>query len=95
MPFFSSKPVMDDLTGLACFFDFLCAVFSRIAYSEAPMPLFLLSGVFRILPKDLLDTLSQITNITDLNGDDVLLKKLNTLFTILERSCYCSIIISK
>jgi hypothetical protein len=52
MGFFSSKSTpTEDLTGLASFFDFLCAVFSRIAYSEAPMPLFLLSGVFRILPQ--------------------------------------------
>ena len=83
MPFFSSKPVMDDLTGLASFFDFLCAVFSRIAYSEAPMPLFLLSGVFRILPKELLKALNQISNITelsDVSDDNVLLKKLNELY---------------
>jgi hypothetical protein len=78
MPFFSSKPVSEDLTGLASFFDFLCAVFSRIAYSEAPMPLFLLSGVFRILPKELLVPLSQITNISQLNQDEETLFNLNS-----------------
>ena len=78
MPFFSSKPVTDDLTGLASFFDFLCAVFSRIAYAEAPMPLFLLSGVFRILPKELLVTLSKIQNISQLNEYEETLFNLNS-----------------
>lgn len=82
MPFFTSKPTTEDLTGLASFFDFLCAVFSRISYTEAPMPLFLLSGVFRIIPKELLDALNQITNISELNGDEVLLQKLNNNNTI-------------
>ena len=78
MGFFSSKSTStEDLTGLASFFDFLCAVFSRIAYSEAPMPLFLLSGVFRILPQELLVPLSKITNISQLNQDEEVLFNLN------------------
>jgi hypothetical protein len=78
MPFFSSKSATEDLTGLASFFDFLCAVFSRIAYAEAPMPLFLISGVFRIIPKELLVPLSNITNISQLNQDEELLFNLNS-----------------
>ena len=70
MPFFSSKPTSEDLTGLSTFFDFLCAVFSRIAYSEVPMPLFLLSGVLRIIPKKLLLRLREITDISKLNQDE-------------------------
>ena len=65
MGFFDKKPNPEDLTGLASFFDFLCAVFSRIAYTEDPMPLFLISGVFRIISKDLLVPLSKISNITN------------------------------
>ena len=78
MPFFSSKSTTEDLTGLTSFFDFLCAVFSRIAYSEDPMPLFLLSGVFRIIPKELLVPLSTITIITQLNEDEEILFNLNS-----------------
>jgi hypothetical protein len=37
-----------DTVGLDNFFDFICAVFSRIAYTEDPMPLFLISGVYGI-----------------------------------------------
>ena len=70
MPFFSSKSTTEDLTGLTSFFDFLCAVFSRIAYSEVPMPLFLLSGVLRIIPKKLLLRLREITDISKLNQDE-------------------------
>jgi hypothetical protein len=78
MGFFSSKSTpKEDLTGLASFFDFLCAVFSRIAYSEAPMPLFLLSGVFKIIPQELLKPLSKITNISQLNQDEEVLFNLN------------------
>ena len=74
MRFFDKKP--EDLTGLASFFDFLCAVFSRIAYTEDPMPLFLISGVFRIISKDLLVPLSKISNISQLNQDE------DTLFNL-------------
>jgi len=77
MPFFSSKTIKHDLIGIASFFDFLCAVFSRIAYSEVPMPLFLVSGVFRIIPKELLVPLGQITDIKELNKDEQDLFKLN------------------
>lgn len=77
MPFFSSKSTTEDLTGEATFFDFLCAVFSRISYSEVPMPLFLVSGVFRIIPKELLVPLKEITDIKELNKDEQDLFKLN------------------
>ena len=75
MPFFSSsnKSTDGDIIGIACFFDFLCAVLSRIAYTEAPMPLFLLSGVFQIIPKEILVPLSKIKNIADLNKEEDLL----------------------
>jgi hypothetical protein len=76
MGFFDKKP--EDLTGLASFFDFLCAVFSRIAYTEDPIPLFLISGVFRIIPKDLLVPLSKITNISQLNQDEDILFNLSS-----------------
>ena len=76
MRFFDKKP--EDLTGLASFFDFLCAVFSRIAYTEDPMPLFLISGVFRIISKDLLVPLSKISNISLLNQDEDILFNLSS-----------------
>ena len=78
MGFFDKKPNPEDLTGLASFFDFLCAVFSRIAYTEDPMPLFLISGVFRIISKDLLVPLSKITNISQLNQDEDILFNLRS-----------------
>ena len=86
MGFFDKKPNPNpnpnpepkDLTGLASFFDFLCAVFSRIAYTEDPMPLFLISGVFRIISKDLLVPLSKITNISQLNQDEDILFNLSS-----------------
>jgi hypothetical protein len=80
----------EDLTGLASFFDFLCAVFSRIAYAEAPMPLFLMSGMFEklnesgqpipgtgIIPQSLLKALSKITNVSELNQDEKVLFNLD------------------
>lgn len=93
MSFFSSKPkITEDLTGLASFFDFLCAVFSRISYAEAPIPLFLISGIFEkldpisgapipgsgIIPQSLLIPLSNITNISQLNQDEEVLFNLNS-----------------
>jgi hypothetical protein len=63
-----------DLIGLSCFFDFLCAVFSRIAYEETPRPLYLLSQIFSsIIPEELIIALSKITNISELNDDTALL----------------------
>jgi hypothetical protein len=45
--------------GVSTFLDFLCSVFSRIAYTEDPMPLFLISGVLEIIPPVLIDEMSQ------------------------------------
>jgi hypothetical protein len=73
-------PESVDMIGSACFMDFLCAIFSRIAYTEDPLPIYLVSGVFRIFPKELIITLSQITSITDLKDDTVLLQKADTLY---------------
>ena len=80
MSFFSSKSTSTsgDIIGIASFFDFLCAVFSRIAYTEDPMPLFLISGVFRIIPKPLLMPLSKITNISQLNQPEEMIFNLRT-----------------
>ena len=80
MSFFSSKSTSTsgDIIGIASFFDFLCAVFSRIAYTEDPMPLFLISGVFRIIPKPLLMPLSKITNISQLNQYEEIIFNLRT-----------------
>jgi len=80
MSFFSSKSASTsgDIIGLGSFFDFLCAVFSRIAYTEDPMPLFLISGVFRIIPRQLLMPLSKITNISQLNQDEEMIFNLRT-----------------
>jgi len=66
-----------DFIGLSCFFDFLCAVFSRIAYEETPRPLYLLSQIFSsIIPEELIIALSKITDISELNDDKVLLQNL-------------------
>lgn len=54
-----------DFVGLASFFDFLCAIFSRIAYTETPIQLFLLSGVFKIIPEELVMSLSKISDTED------------------------------
>lgn len=63
-----SKP---DIIGLVSFFDFLCAVISRIAYTDAPLPLFLLSGVFRIIPPKLLEHLSKIKTIDNQDEESI------------------------
>jgi hypothetical protein len=60
-----------DIIGLVSFFDFLCAVISRIAYTDAPLPLFLLSGVFRIIPPKLLEHLSKIKTIDNQNEESI------------------------
>ena len=66
-----------DFIGVSCFFDFLCAVFSRIAYEETPRPLYLLSQIFSsIIPEELIIALSKITNISELNDDTALLTNL-------------------
>ncbi len=62
--------ITTDMIGFASFFDFLCAVFSRIAYADAPLPLFLISKVFDIIPAEIIDKLSKITDISKLNGPD-------------------------
>lgn len=77
---FTSSNVPQDFVGLTSFFDFLCAIFSRIAYTEAPIQLFLLSGVFRIIPEELIMSLGKISNTADLKDDDVLLQQLNALY---------------
>jgi len=69
-----------DTIGSACFLDFMCAIFSRIAYTEDPLPIYLVSGVFRILPKELIISLSEITSITDLKDDTALLQKADALY---------------
>lgn len=76
---FSSRPPNKssiEMIGLTCFFDFLCAVFSRIAYEETPRPLFLLSEVFNIIPDKLIKALGQIRDVIQLNDDTVVLEKL-------------------
>lgn len=70
----------EDIIGSASFLDFMCVIFSRIAYTEDPLPIYLVSGVFRILPKELIISLSQITSITDLKDDNVLLQKADALY---------------
>jgi hypothetical protein len=73
----NSPNLESDLIGLSCFFDFLCAVFSRIAYEETPRPLYLLSQIFSsIIPEELIIALSKITNISELNDDTALLTNL-------------------
>lgn len=70
--------VNSEIIGVASFFDFLCAVFSRIAYEETPRPLFLLSEVFNIIPAELIESLSNIKNISDLKNDSKVLLGLAT-----------------
>jgi len=68
MSFFSSskKNTSDPVEiGDASIFDFLCSTFSRIAYTEDPMPLFLVSGIFRIIPKEIFEALSKVKNINE------------------------------
>jgi len=72
----SSSPSQDGVVGIASFFDFLCAVFSRIAYTEDPMPLFLVSGVLRIIPQEIITVLATISD-TKFKIDDDQLFNLN------------------
>ena len=61
-----------DLIGDATFFNFLCAVFSRIAYVEDPLTLFLCSDVINnIFTKKILEKFC-VDNTADLNDDDKL-----------------------
>ena len=62
--------VTTDMIGFASFFDFLCAVFSRIAYADAPLPLFLISEVFDIIPVEITYKLSKIKDISKLNDPE-------------------------
>jgi hypothetical protein len=62
----------NDIIGLSSFLDFFCAVLSRIAYTEDPMPLYLVSGLFRIFPKDLIRKLSKVINLKDFEKDDII-----------------------
>lgn len=64
----------NDLIGLSTFFDFLCAILSRIASEEDPMTLFILSGIFRIIPHEILKALAKIKSIKQLENDDIILK---------------------
>jgi hypothetical protein len=64
----------DDIIGLSTFFDFLCAIFSRIAAEDDPLSLFLLSGVFRIIPHSILKALSNVSSLKQLENDDIILK---------------------
>jgi len=73
------KPSKHGIVGLSSFFDWLSAIISRIAYIEDPMTLFLLSGVFKIIPNSLLTCLQQITDIKDLENDDKILSILASL----------------
>ena len=70
------QPQKPGIVGMASFFDFLCAVFSRIAYVEDPMTLFLLSGVFKIIPEELIAILSKVTSIKQVESDMSLLASL-------------------
>ena len=64
MPFFSSSSsTADGVVGIASFFDFFCAVMSRIAYTEDPMPLFLVSGVLQIIPPEIIAGLATISDV--------------------------------
>ena len=68
--FSSSNSNIDGTVGIASFFDFLCAAFSRIAYTEDPMPLFLISGVLRIIPPEIIAGLATITDANFKIEDD-------------------------
>ena len=75
----------EDIIGLSNFFDFLCAVFARVSYEEDPMPLFLLSAIFRIIPKEILIPLSKIRTLKQLENDDLILKDIKTNKGITDR----------
>jgi hypothetical protein len=74
-----NNDLKEDLIGLSTFFDFLCAVFSRISYEEDPLSLFILSGIFRIIPKEILKPLSKVKSIKQLENDDLILKETQNL----------------
>jgi hypothetical protein len=64
-------PVQDpDDTGVTNFFDFLCAVFARIAYTDAPISLFLISSILEKIPPTIITALSTIQDISKLNDLD-------------------------
>jgi hypothetical protein len=42
------------------------------------MPLFLLSGIFRILPKEILEALSKVKNLNQLENDDIILNNIKS-----------------
>jgi hypothetical protein len=69
---FSSKPstpVAVDI-GMASIFDFFCAVLSRIAYTEDPLPLFLISQILdNIIPPEIIAGFAKISS-TNFNTDD-------------------------
>ena len=58
-----------DSIGNANFFDFLCAVFSRIAYTEAPLSLFLITGVCNIIRPEVLEKFN-VENPDDVYEED-------------------------
>jgi len=64
-----------DKIGLATFFDFICAVFARIAYCDPPLQIFFLSAIFSdkggIIPQSLLKKLAKVKNIKELNSDEM------------------------
>jgi len=60
----------EDNTGLTNFFDFFCAVLSRIAYTDAPISLFLISAVLKSIPTPLITKLNTIDDISKLNDLD-------------------------
>lgn len=74
--FTKNNSAKGDLIGLSSFFDFFCSVLSRIAYTETPQPLFLLSGVLKIIPTELMEALSKVNNISELDQDESVLYSL-------------------
>jgi hypothetical protein len=68
------KPI--ELIGHATFFNFLCAVFSRIAYVEDPLTLFLCSDVIKIFTPAVLKRFC-VDNTADLSDDDKLFELSN------------------
>jgi len=65
-----------DKIGLATFFDFICAIFARLAYCEVPSQLFFLSAIFSdtdnggIIPQSMLKKLAKVKHIKELNSDE-------------------------
>jgi len=82
----NTKILSEDLIGLSTFFDFLCAVFSRISYEEDPLSLFILSAIFRIIPKEILKPLSKVKSLKQLENDDIILKDTNIINQVLTRN---------